>query len=159
MTEEKVTGFEETEVQEVESVIEEAEATEEVIEETIEEITEEIVPEVKNKGGKGLVINAILTGVMIVVLIANLIVSFENSKKLKEVEDVKVVLSYALTGDPSIDFDFAETANEIREQKKMIEEYMKEMEEEAPAEEAEEAPAEEAEEAPAEEAEEAPAEK
>ena len=72
------------------------------------------------------------TIVMIVVLIANLIVSFGNSEKVKELEDVKVVLSYALTGDPSTEFDFTETANEIREQKKMIEDLMKE---EAPAEE------------------------
>ena len=86
----------------------------------------------KKKGGKGLVINAILTGVMIIVLIANLIVSFGNAEKLKELEDVKVVLSYALTGDPSVEFDFAETANEVREQRKMIEELMQGMEEGAP---------------------------
>ena len=139
MTEEKVTGFEETEIEEVVSVIEEAAAPEEVeveevaIPEITEEIAEEIVVEEKKKGGVGLIINAVLTGVMLIVLIANLIVSFGNAEKLKEFEDVKEVLSYALTGDPSNEFDFAETANELREQRKMIEELMQGMEEGAPA--------------------------
>ena len=148
MTEEKATNIEETEIEEVEAVSEETVSPEEeiceetAVEENVEEIAEEIVVEEKKKGGKGLIINAILTGVMIVVLIANLIVSFGNSKKIKAVKtdlaDVKIVLSYALTGDPSTEFNFAETANEIREQKKMIEELMKELEnqqstEEAPA--------------------------
>ena len=149
MDDEKITGVEESEIEEVEAVSEETVSSEEVIcedavveEECIPEIDGEVTVEAKKSGNKGLVINAILTGILLIGLIVNLVVSIGNSKKIKAVEadlaDVKEVLSYALTGDPYTSFDFAEIAGEIREQRKMMEDIMKELEnqqktEEAPA--------------------------
>lgn len=154
MFDEKTTDVEETEVAEEVTVNEEESCADEELcedenaEENAQEIDEELSSNEKKSGNKGLVVNAILTGLMLIALIANLFVTFDNSDRIKALEsdlaDTKEVLSYGLTGSPYEPIDFAGIAKDLREARAEFEKTMEDMEtQQAPAEETEEAPAEE----------------